>query len=123
VLYQGTPVLVNIPFPSSRAVPEALNSEYILHMDFYEQLFDEQYEIILASLEARALKAGFSLEQIENELESLYRYDGLDQDGRGTALQARNEGAILAYQVFLRRRKQRGEEADPRNNSGPPEER
>jgi len=82
-------------------------------MDVYEQIFDEQYEIILSSLEARSRTPEFSPEQIENELESLYKYDGLDMTGRGEVLQARNEGSILAYQVFLMRWKRRRESGTP----------
>jgi len=94
-------------------VPEKTNSFYIESMDVYQQILDEQYEIILTSLEARSKTPGFSQEQVQNELESLYKYDGLDMTGRGEILQARNEGSILAYQVFLMRWKRRREPVSP----------
>lgn len=57
----------------------------------------------MLTLKERSHHKGFSIETIRNELDSLYKYDGLDLTGRGVVVQAKNESAILAYQLFLYR--------------------
>lgn len=69
--------------------------------DLYNKISDDSYEGILLSLKIRSKNEGFSLEKVKGELESLYRYEGLDQDGRGDVLQAKLEGSILAFEVFI----------------------
>jgi hypothetical protein len=75
---------------------------YICGMkDLYEKISDDSYEGILTSLQIRSKTPGFSLENVRGELESLYKYEGLDQDGRGDVIQAQLEGSILAFEVFI----------------------
>ncbi|MCY1151839.1 MAG: hypothetical protein PQJ49_03090 [Sphaerochaetaceae bacterium] len=72
-------------------------------IDIYQDVFDKTYQTILVALENRSKKADFSIQNIKGELLSFYRYDGLDWTGRGETKQAENDGAILAYEVFIER--------------------
>lgn len=69
--------------------------------DLYEQLSDEKFEVTLHSLEERTNDHEFSIQNIKGELQSLYKYEGLDGEGRGEVLQAEIEGSILAFEVFI----------------------
>ncbi|MBK5201672.1 MAG: hypothetical protein JJE21_09135 [Spirochaetaceae bacterium] len=69
--------------------------------NLYEKISDDAYEGILRSLKIRSENTDFSLEHVKGELESLYKYEGLDGEGRGDVLQARLEGSILAFEVFI----------------------
>jgi hypothetical protein len=78
-------------------------------IDLHEQIFDETYEIILKALKARSQNPDFSCEKTKMELESFYKYEGLDWTGRGDIKQAEIEGTILAYESFIMRL-ERGED-------------
>lgn len=69
--------------------------------DLYDKISDDSYSGILQALKIRSENAEFSLENVKGELESLYKSEGLDQDGRGDVFQAQIEGSILAYEVFI----------------------
>jgi len=71
--------------------------------DFYDKIFDDTYDVILAALVRSAQEPEFSLENVKAELESSCTYEGLDMDGRGEVKQAEIEGTILAYQTFILR--------------------
>jgi hypothetical protein len=70
-------------------------------MDIYQQILDDTFETVLGTLKLRLLSDTFSLETVRNELDSLYKYEGLDWVGRGEVKRAEIEGTILAYQVFI----------------------
>ncbi len=76
-------------------------------IDLHQQIFDDTYEIILKSLQIRSEIKGFSCEKLKKELESLFKYEGLDWTGRGDVKQAEIEGSILAYQAFILRHERR----------------
>lgn len=71
--------------------------------ELYEKISDENFELILRSLEERSKMPDFTLQNIIGELDSLYKYEGLDGEGRGEVKQAELEGSILAYEVFIDR--------------------
>ena len=64
-------------------------------------IFDANYRRTLEKLEHAAAKDDFTISDIKNELETLYRYEGLDWTGRGSIKHSEIGGAILAYQVFI----------------------
>jgi hypothetical protein len=70
-------------------------------IDLYEQISDDTYYAILKSLQTRSETQEFSLEKVKGELESFYKYEGLDWTGRGDVLQAQIEGSIMAFEVFI----------------------
>lgn len=70
-------------------------------MDIYQQILDDTFESVFSTLKLRLLSDTFSLETVKNELDSLYKYEGLDWVGRGEVKRAEIEGTILAYQVFI----------------------
>ena len=81
-----------------------LNIFILLNMlDLYKKISDDSFTGILRSLEMRLEDPDFSLDYVKGELESLYKYEGLDYDGRGEVLQAQLEGQILAFEVFISR--------------------
>ena len=74
-------------------------------IDIYQEIFDNTFEAVLRTLDERAKRQGLTYIEAEHELESIYRYDGLDWGGRGEMKQAENDGTILAYQVFIDKNK------------------
>jgi len=70
-------------------------------IDLYEKIVDNTFDVVLMTLENRRDIDDFSLENIKKELESYYKYDGLDWTGRGDTKQAEIDGTIMAYQVFI----------------------
>ncbi|MCF7940362.1 MAG: hypothetical protein K9M84_02010 [Spirochaetia bacterium] len=73
-----------------------------------DEVFDSQYEITMNRLKEQALAQDFTIEKLEGELQSLVKYEGLDWTGRGNLKAAEISGAILAYQAFIYRYKNRG---------------
>ena len=71
--------------------------------ELYQNIFDETYEATLSGLHVRAAQTDFSIDMVQNELQSLYTYEGLGWAGRGDVKQAEIEGSILAYQAFISR--------------------
>lgn len=75
---------------------------YIFFMDdLYQQIYDDTYEGILNSLQTRSKNIDFSFNIVKEELDSLYKYEGLGWTGRGDLKQAEIEGTILAFEVFI----------------------
>jgi len=70
-----------------------------------KQILEAEYESLLSQLEARAYFAGFSIEDVEMELQALLIYQGQDWGGRGALKNAEIQGHIYAYEVFLKRYK------------------
>jgi hypothetical protein len=68
-----------------------------------EDIFDFNYEKTRQKLEKKYESPDFSVDSVKNELEALYIFEGQDWTGRGAVKQAEIEGAILAYQVFLKK--------------------
>lgn len=66
-----------------------------------DSLFNKNYEQALEHLKTRAGTRKLSRKEIENELDALYKYEGLDWAGRGELKRIEIESSILAYQVFL----------------------
>jgi hypothetical protein len=69
--------------------------------ELYEKIFNESFEGILRALQDRLEKSDFSIENVKAELNSFYKYEGLDWDGRGDIKQADIEGSIAAFEVFI----------------------
>ncbi|NCD04568.1 MAG: hypothetical protein EOL97_00455 [Spirochaetia bacterium] len=71
--------------------------------ELYQQISDDTYNSILTTLETRYNELQLSLTEIKEELDSLYKYEGLAWTGRGDYKQAEIEGTIFAYEVFISR--------------------
>ncbi|MGD1823525.1 MAG: hypothetical protein ACPKM0_12295 [Pleomorphochaeta sp.] len=69
--------------------------------ELLEKICDDTFNVVLRTLEEKKHRDDFSLENIKKELESYYKYEGLDWTGRGDTKQAEIEGTIMAYQVFI----------------------
>lgn len=70
-------------------------------IDLYQTILDDTFDVVLKTLYERRKLNDFSFENIKKELESYYKYDGLDWTGRGETKQAEIDGTIMAYQVFI----------------------
>ena len=70
-----------------------------------EDYADEIYERTIGTLTERSRLEGFDLAAVEAEFEALTVYEGHGGDGRTAFKDAEIEGQILAYQVFLHRKK------------------
>jgi len=77
-----------------------------------ETVFDESYVMTLRQLVDRSRLEGFSIALLEDELDTLQKYEGLDWTGRGEVKNAEIRGQILAYQAFILRWKN-GSDLDP----------
>lgn len=75
--------------------------------ELYQQISDETYYSMLATLEKRYNELGLTLKDIKQELDSLYKYEGLAWTGRGDYKQAEIEGTIFAYEVFISRHEEK----------------
>ena len=69
--------------------------------ELYEKIFNESFDGITRALQDRVEKKDFSIENVKAELNSFYKYEGLDWDGRGDIKQADIEGSIAAFEVFI----------------------
>ncbi len=67
-----------------------------------ERAFEENFRETTDYLTVRSMGADFSIETVSNELEALYKFEGLDWVGRGELANAEIQGSIVAYQIFLR---------------------
>lgn len=76
------------------------------HDGILESIFDDSYESTYKNLTIKAANLNFDFENIKNELDSLYKYDGLAWTGRGDLKQKEIDGQILAYQAFIKRYKE-----------------
>ncbi len=68
-----------------------------------DDIFNNLCNQTLEALEYRKTLAGFKLEEVENELESLYTYQGQDWAGRGALKNLEIDAHVSAYQVFIHR--------------------
>lgn len=66
-------------------------------------IFDEAYETTYAHLSYVLEASGGDLSTVKQEFQSLCHYDGLGWTGRGDVKQARMDGTLAAYQVFIKR--------------------
>ncbi|MDC7244440.1 MAG: hypothetical protein PQJ47_00840 [Sphaerochaetaceae bacterium] len=78
-------------------------------MTIEEETLETEYELMLAQLEMRATLPSFSIEDIEGELHHLLIYQGQDWVGRGEIKNAEIQGHVYAYQVFIKRYKEKSE--------------
>ena len=66
-------------------------------------IFESNFDSTMQILETSAQDPAFTIERVRNELESLYKYEGLDWTGRGELKNAEIGGSIMAYQIFLKK--------------------
>lgn len=76
-------------------------------MSIEEQILDTEYELMLKQLNFRSEQKNFNIEDIIMELEHLLVYQGQDWVGRGEIKNAEIQGQVYAYQVFLKRWRER----------------
>ncbi len=72
-----------------------------------EIIFDESYEVTMKRLDFVSAQEGFEISQLEGELVHLARYEGQDWVGRGELKNSEISAQVLAYQVFIKRWKDR----------------
>jgi NADPH-dependent glutamate synthase beta subunit-like oxidoreductase len=80
-------------------------------MSIEQEVLDKEYDLMLKHLHFRAEQKNFSIEDIRQELEHLLIYQGQDWVGRGEIKNAEIQGQVYAYQVFLKRWRDRNESA------------
>jgi hypothetical protein len=71
--------------------------------EMLSEIFDEAYDTTYLKLTQMMEASEAGIEAVEKEFASLCSYDGLGWTGRGDVVQARMDGTIAAYQVFLKR--------------------
>lgn len=76
-------------------------------MSIEEQVLETEYELMLKHLNFRSEQKNFNIEDIIMELEHLLVYQGQDWVGRGEIKNAEIQGQVYAYQVFLKRWRER----------------
>ncbi len=76
-------------------------------MTIEEQTLESEYDLMLEQLNYRAKLPSFSIEEIEGELRHLLIYQGQDWGGRGEIKNAEIQGQIYAYQIFIKRYKEK----------------
>ncbi|MDC7125261.1 MAG: hypothetical protein PQJ46_06830 [Spirochaetales bacterium] len=69
----------------------------------FEETGDNVYDATLLALEQRAAMKNFDIEEIRNELDALYIYQGHGWGGRGMVKDAEIDSQVIAYEVFLSR--------------------
>ncbi len=67
-----------------------------------EHAFEKSFKETSDFLKFRSEGENFSITTIKNELDSLYKYEGLDWVGRGELVNSEIQGSIVAYQVFIK---------------------
>ena len=70
-------------------------------------IFDESYDLTMKRLEHASSREGFEIDELEGELVHLTRYEGQDWVGRGELKNSEISAEVLAYQVFIKRWKDR----------------
>ncbi|HLW22498.1 MAG TPA: hypothetical protein VKZ39_04870 [Sphaerochaetaceae bacterium] len=73
-------------------------------------ILETEYELMLTHLEVRSGLENFSIEDVKQELEHLLIFQGQDWVGRGELKNAEIQGHIYAYEVFLKRWRDRHEQ-------------
>jgi hypothetical protein len=68
-----------------------------------EQVQEKAFDDTMRHLEALSTQENFELQQVEEELRSVEKYEGLDWVGRGVIKAAELAGTITAYQAFIMR--------------------
>lgn len=74
--------------------------------EILESVFDDTYNSIYNKLFISLKSDNFEIQEIEQQLEALYQYDGMAWTGRADIKQSEIEGQILAYQAFIKRYKE-----------------
>lgn len=75
-------------------------------MNTEEIVEDDAFDDTMKHLEFVASQEGFDIQQVQEELKSIEKYEGLDWTGRGELKAAEISGTILAYQAFIMRYKE-----------------
>lgn len=70
-------------------------------MRIEDEIFKTSYQETLTMLDLRSKTDTFDISSIKGELNSLYKYEGLDWVGRGEIKNSEISGSISAYQVFI----------------------
>lgn len=81
-------------------------------MSIESTILDTEYELMLTHLEFRSEMENFSIEDVRMELEHLLVFQGQDWVGRGELKNAEIQGHVYAYEVFLKRWRDRHEKSD-----------
>jgi hypothetical protein len=76
-----------------------------------EQVEDDAFNDTMKHLEVMSAQDGFDIRQVDAEMDSLQKYEGLDWVGRGELKAAELAGTLLAYQAFLMRYRKREDAA------------
>ena len=72
-------------------------------MSIEQHILDSEFELMLDHLALRSKSPKFDISDIEQELHHLLVYQGQDWVGRGEIKNAEIQGHVYAYQVFLKR--------------------
>ena len=64
-------------------------------------IYKASYQETLDMLDLRSRDESFEIDSIKEELNSLYKYEGLDWVGRGEIKNSEISGSISAYQVYI----------------------
>lgn len=81
-------------------------------MSIESTILDKEYELMLNHLEVRSEMENFSIEDVRQELEHLLVFQGQDWVGRGELKNAEIQGHVYAYEVFLKRWRDRHLQSD-----------
>ncbi|MFA5570567.1 MAG: hypothetical protein ACOX0W_05140 [Sphaerochaetaceae bacterium] len=76
-------------------------------MTIEQQTLEAEYQLTLSVLEDRQIRNDFSIDEVEMELRHLLVYQGQDWDGRGEIKHAAIQGQVYAYEIFIKRYKER----------------
>ena len=72
-------------------------------MSIEQQTLDSEYELMLNLLTLRSEGPNFNIEDVELEFHHLLIYQGQGWGGRGEVKNAEIQGHVYAYQIFLKR--------------------
>jgi len=92
---------------TARVVGRGSKFGVVVTMIDEEQIEENAFDDTLRHLEVLSAQEGFDILQVEAELRSVEKYEGLDWVGRGVIKAAELVGTITAYQVFIMRYKRR----------------
>jgi cyclopropane fatty-acyl-phospholipid synthase-like methyltransferase len=75
--------------------------------EILKKIFDDNYDKTYNRLTEMSESKNFTIESVEMELQSLYRFDGQAWTGRADPHQTEIDASIAAYQVFIKRWKEK----------------
>ena len=74
-----------------------------MNENIFDQVFEDNFDKTYDRLLSKSKLKSFSIEVIEQEYKDLCKYDGLAWTGRGSIQQAEIDSSIQAYQIFIKR--------------------